>query len=192
MSAKAGLTRAAVVATAADLADADGLPALTLSGVARRLRVKAPSLYSHVAGTDELHAAVTVLALDELADRIGRAIAGLAGRDALVALADAHRDYAREHPGRYDAAGALDRPVTDDLARAGRRHRELALAVLRAYDVDADELVHATRLVASLVRGFVQLEVAGGFAHSGPPSEETWGRALAVLDAAIRGGSVPR
>ncbi|WP_139979601.1 TetR/AcrR family transcriptional regulator [Nocardioides litoris] len=183
---RAGVTPARIVGTAADLADADGLAAVTLSAVARVLGVRPPSLYAHVAGADELHAALTALALDELADRADRALAGLAGRDALAALAQVHRDYAREHPGRWAAAGALDRPVTDDLARAGARHHDQALAVLRAYAVAPAEQVHAVRLVASVLRGFVQLEAGGAFGHSDPPPDGSWERALDALDAALR------
>lgn len=180
---RAGLSRAAVVAAAADLADEEGLRALTVAAVARRVGVRTPSLYSHVAGADELHDGVATLALDELADRVDRAIAGLAGRDALVALAETHRGYAREHPGRYEAAGVLDREPTPGLVRAAERHSAQALAVLRGYAVPAAEQVHAVRIVAGLLRGFVQLEAGGAFGRSDPPSQETWRRALDLVDA---------
>ncbi len=186
MNVKLGLTRERVLSAAATLADTEGLPAVTVSSVARVVGVKAPSLYAHVRSTDELHAALTVLALDELADAIDCAIAGLAGRDALTALAETHRAYARERPGRYDAAGALDRPATDDLARAAGRHAAQQQAILRGYALGADAQVHATRLVASMLRGFIQLEAAGAFAHREPRVEETWPLMLDVLDAAIR------
>lgn len=178
---RAGLTRAAVVAAAADLVDEDGLRALTVSAVARRVGVRTPSLYSHVTGTDALHAGVSTLALDELADRVDRAIAGLAGRDALVALADTHRAYALAHPGRYEAAGVLDRDLTPDLVRAAGRHSTQSLAVLRGYAVPEAERVHAVRILAGLLRGFVQLEAGGAFARSEPPSQQTWTRALDLL-----------
>ncbi len=165
MNVKLGLTRERVLSAAATLADTEGLPAVTVSSVACVVGVKAPSLYAHVRSTDELHAALTVLALDELADAIDGAIAGLAGRDALTALADTHRAYARERPGRYDAAGALDRPATDDFARAAGRHAAQQQAILR---------------------GFIQLEAAGAFAHREPRVEETWPLMLDVLDATIR------
>ena len=149
MNVKLGLTRERVLSAAATLADTEGLPAVTVSSVARVVGVKAPSLYAHVRSTDELHAALTVLALDELADAIDGAIAGLAGRDALTPCCS-------------------------------------AAAILRGYALGADAQVHATRLVASMLRGFIQLEAAGAFAHREPRVEETWPLMLDVLDAAIR------
>ncbi len=48
------LTRAGIVAAAVDLADVEGLAALSMRAVARRLGVMPMSLYNHVAHKDEL------------------------------------------------------------------------------------------------------------------------------------------
>lgn len=184
---RAGLTRDLVVRTAAELADAHGLDAATISNVARHHGVKAPSLYSHVAGTADLHAELAALALTELADRGDRALAGRSGHDALAAFADAHRDYAREHPGRFEAAGRLGQATSPSLAEPGARVSSQSLAVLRGYDVPEPEQVHAVRLLASVVRGFVELEAGGAFAHIDPPAEESWRRALDAIDLVLRG-----
>ena len=170
---------------AADLADEHGLRAVTLSSVARDVGVRTPSLYSHVRGSDDLRAGLAALALGELADRGHRALAGRSGRDALVALANAHRDYAREHPGRFEAAGALDVPLTPDLAPAAARVADLSVAVLRGYPVPEADHVHAVRLVASLLRGFIELETGGVFAHRDPSSDESWARVLDTLDRTL-------
>ena len=106
--ARAHLTPAVVIAAAADLADRSGFDSITLSELARDLGVQTASLYSHVRDRSALLAGVHELALDELADLIGAAIAGRSGRDALVALAGANRDYARRSPGRWTA---LQRPA---------------------------------------------------------------------------------
>ena len=179
------LNRDRVVAVAANLADEHGLRAVTLSSVARDVGVRTPSLYSHVRGSDDLRAGLAALALGELADRGHRALAGRSGRDALVALANAHRDYAREHPGRFEAAGALDVPLTPDLAPAAARVADLSVAVLRGYPVPEADHVHAVRLVASLLRGFIELETGGVFAHRDPSSDESWARVLDTLDRTL-------
>jgi AcrR family transcriptional regulator len=179
------LSRDRVLAVAADLADEHGLRTVTLSAVAREVGVRTPSLYSHVRGSDDLRAGLAALALGELADRGDRALAGRSGRDALVALANVHRDYAREHPGRFEAAGALDVPLTSDLETAAARVADLSVAVLRGYPVPDAEHVHAVRLVASLLRGFVELEAGGAFAHRDPSSQESWERVLDTLDRTL-------
>ncbi|WP_084773361.1 TetR/AcrR family transcriptional regulator [Nonomuraea candida] len=101
--ARAGLTADRVTLAGADLADEVGLDRVTMSAVARRLGVKDASLYVHVRNLEDLRGRIALLAADEKSIRIAEATAGRAGKDALVAYANAYRDYAREHPGRYTA-----------------------------------------------------------------------------------------
>ena len=179
---RVGLTRAKLVAAGAELADAEGFEAVTMSALARRFDVKTASLYSHVASTADLRAKIAVLALGELAERAGAALVGRAGSDALMAFASAYRDYARQHPGRY---AATRHPLPSHLLGAGRAHAELTFAVLRGYDLGGEDSTHAVRLIGSVLHGFTDLELSGSFAHSDPPSEESWQRTIAALDAML-------
>ncbi|MFI7604283.1 WHG domain-containing protein [Micromonospora sp. NPDC049366] len=182
---RANLTPAAVIAAAADLADREGFDAITLSALARRFGVQTASLYSHVRDRSALLDSVHELALGELADRIAIAIGGLSGRDALIALANAHRDYARQFPGRW---AALQRPAAPSTVQseAAGRVAALTLAMLRGYRLPETELVHATRLLGATINGFLALEASGSIAHREPPTELSWQRALDALDTVFR------
>lgn len=184
MAARAGLTVQRLTEAAAELADEEGFAAVTASALARRFGVSVASLYAHVKNLEELRTRVTALALTEMADRAAAALAGRAGRDALFALADAYREYALEHPGRYAAAGV--RIDGDSVAAApALRHSELARAVLRGYPgLPAAEHTHAVRMIGSTVNGFIALEASGAFAHSGDTSV-SWSRMLEALDVAL-------
>ncbi|WP_213817045.1 TetR/AcrR family transcriptional regulator, partial [Glaciihabitans sp. dw_435] len=61
------LTRAFVLATAADLADRDGYNAVTVSALARELGVQPASLYSHIRDRSAVLDGIHELALGELA-----------------------------------------------------------------------------------------------------------------------------
>lgn len=175
--ARRGLSPLKVAVTAADLADEIGLEAVTISEVARRLGVQVPSLYAHVDGASGLTTRVVALSLDELADRAASALIGRSGEEALLAYADAVRGFAHQHPGRYGATRhRFDASTTaaGEAIAAGRRHADLIAAVLRGYALEGDDLVHATRLIGSVIHGFVSLELAGGFDHSAPASEVSW------------------
>ncbi|MGV9359197.1 TetR/AcrR family transcriptional regulator [Amycolatopsis sp. NPDC003731] len=182
---RAGLTTARVVHAAAELADEAGFDRVTPSELARRLGVQVASLYSHVKNAHDLRTKVALLALDELADRAAAALAGRAGRDALIAFADVYRDYAREHPGRYAAAQVRLDPATA-AASAGPRHAEMMRAILRGYALTGPDETHAVRLLGSVFHGFVSLEAQGGFDHSSPAAPESWVRILAALDALLQ------
>ncbi|MEV0755497.1 WHG domain-containing protein [Streptosporangium sp. NPDC050280] len=184
--ARAGLTAGRVTLAGAELADEVGLDHVTMSAVARRLGVKDASLYVHVRGLEDLRGRIALLAADEKTIGIAEATAGRAGRDALVAFANAWRAYAHDHPGRY-AATQIPIQIDPELAvRAPgpRRAVELTYSMLRAYALDEPDLTDAVRLVRSTLHGFVSLEAAGGFAHT-RPAESSWARCLDALHALL-------
>ncbi|MBV2356246.1 WHG domain-containing protein [Streptomyces sp. J2-1] len=182
---RAGLTPDLLVRAGAELADEAGFEQVTLSALARRFDVRVASLYSHLKSSHDLKTRIALLALAELADRASDALAGRAGKDALVALADVYRDYARAHPGRYEAARYRLDPETA-AASAGVRHARMTRAVLRGYALGEPDQTHAVRLLGSVFHGYVSLEAAGGFAHSSPGSQESWERVLDALDTLLR------
>lgn len=173
-----------LVGEAADLADEQGFAAVTPSTLARRVGLTVPSLYAHVRSAHDLRTRVALLALQELADRLSEALAGRSGAAALTALGDTHRDYARTHPGRWQAL-TLRLDPDQASASAGPRLARLLGDALLGYGLQGQDATHALRLVASTVRGFVDLEVAGGFAHSPPQPDETWTRILGALNVVL-------
>lgn len=185
MMARAGLTAERLTRAGAELADEVGFEQVTVSEIARRFDVKVASLYSHLKNSHDLRTRIALLALEELADRCAAALAGRAGKDALTAFADVYRDYARAHPGRYAATQFRLDPQTA-ASSAGVRHAQMTRAILRGYDLGEPDQTHAVRLIGSVFHGYVSLEMAGGFSHSAPYSQESWSRSLDALDALLR------
>ncbi|MFE2168426.1 TetR/AcrR family transcriptional regulator [Streptomyces sp. NPDC059447] len=184
--ARAGLTAERVTIAGAELADEVGLDQVTMSRLARRLGVKDASLYTHVRSLEDLRGRIALLAADEKTIRIAEATSGLAGKDALVAFADAWREYAHAHPGRYTATQTpirIDPELAAD-APGPRRAVELTYGMLRGYGLAEPDLTDAVRLLRSTFHGFVALEAAGGFAHERTP-QQSWVRALDALHALL-------
>jgi AcrR family transcriptional regulator len=151
------------VGAAADIADAEGLDAVTLARVAAALGVRSPSLYNHVAGREGLLRGIAVQSVRDLGGAMRRAATGRSGTAAIAAVAQAQRDYALAHPGRY--ATTVTAPLAGDAeheAAAGEA-LEVLEAVLDGMGLEGDELIHATRALRSAVHGFAALEAAGGF-----------------------------
>ena len=179
---RAGLTRDKIIQVAAECADAQGFESLTLAAIARLFSVQLPSLYGHVASVNELKKGVALLALQRLAERTEEAVAGRAGKDALIALVDTHRRFAQRHPGLFSASRyPLD--AESAASSGGARLARVNHAMLRGYDLGHEDRVHATRLVGSFVLGFSLLELAGSFSHSAPDAELSWRRGVDGLDA---------
>ncbi|MBM2618661.1 WHG domain-containing protein [Actinoplanes sp. LDG1-06] len=183
--ARKGLTAERVVQAGAELADQVGFDQVTPSALARHVGIQVASLYAHVRNADDLRTRIALRALAEMADRGAEALAGRAGKAALIALGDTYRDYAREHPGRYAAAQLrLDHETA--LGSAGPRHSAMIRAILRGYHLTEPDQTHAVRLIGSAFHGFIAQELGGGFDHSQPGPQQSWERILDALDALLR------
>ena len=181
----ARVTLDGLTAVAADLADQVGFENVTVSALARHFGVRGASLYSHIRNLAELRSLVAAQAIGELADQVALAVAGRSGRSALVAFAHAHRDYARQYPGRYAATQLeLDEPAAP-VAAAARRYSDLSRVVLRGYRLPEPDQTDALRMLGATLHGYVTLEASGGFRHHPRPTEASWERTLDALDAVL-------
>jgi AcrR family transcriptional regulator len=183
---RAGLTADDVVAAGAEIADEIGYPNLTLGMIAKRLGVRTPSLYKHVDGLRDLQHRIATLATTELGEAIRDAMLGMAGRDALAALAKATRSYVTVHPGRYTATiGAEFLGPDDPLLKAGTRVIESIAAVLRGYGLTEDETVHAIRTLRCTLHGFAMLHAGNGFQWSGD-ADDSFEWLIGFMDRGLR------
>jgi AcrR family transcriptional regulator len=179
---RAGLHPDAVVEAAARIADADGLDAVTLARLAGELGVRTPSLYSHVGGAADLRRRLAARGARELADAMVQAAAGRARGEALLAVATAYREYAREHPGSYLALQrAADLP-----GDAGARAVRVFTAVLAGYGLTGDAAIHAVRAIRAALHGFAALEAGGGFGME-QSVDESFQQLVVLLDRGLQG-----
>jgi AcrR family transcriptional regulator len=159
-----GLDTGRVIDAAVAIADREGLDAVTLSRVADSLGVRPPSLYHHVTGRDGLLRAIALRGVRELTASLQAAALGRAGTQALSATAHAYREYARAHPGVYAATLRAAAPGDSEHEEAEAAAVQVLSAVLRAWQLEDEEMLHAVRVVRSALHGFVSLESGGGFA----------------------------
>ena len=164
MSHRAGLDQASVVEAAVKLIDEEGIEQLSLGRLAERLGVRTPSLYNHVAGLPGLKHDLTLYCLHDLLDLILRSTVGKSRAEAIFALANAYRAYAREAPGRYALTVQAPDPGDQEVQALAQQLVDVVRAVLAPYRLSEEVAIHAIRGLRSIVHGFISLEVAGGFA----------------------------
>jgi AcrR family transcriptional regulator len=161
---RAGLNTDRVVAEASELIDEVGVDQLTLAALAARLGVRQPSLYKHVASLDALQRLISMRAKAEVADVLGRAAIGRARGDALVAIAHVWRDWARAHPGQYQAAQRGVAAGDAEHAAVAQRTIDVLAAAMSGFGLGGDDAIDAIRAYRAALHGFVSLEADGGFA----------------------------
>lgn len=188
--ARARLTRARIVAAASDVAERDGMAGVTLAAVAAQLGVHYTSLYNHVDGLDGLRRAVALAGLQELTEELWSAALGRSGRDALVAVAQAHRRFILEHRHKYDALFIVRDPDDDELATASHRLAEATRAVLRSFGLDDASVAMAHHVLNAAIRGFGLYEPRL-FANDPAGADEAFAQLVTLFVDALEAGRWP-
>lgn len=164
MVARTGLSRAVVVGEAGALIDHEGSSHLTMTALARKLRVRGPSLYHHVDGVDAVLADVQVQALQDLGHRLQRAAVGKVGPGCFRSLADALCVYAVDHPGLYELSQS--RPLDPDRALAASEPARATLtAVIESFGI-AEPPTELLLTCLAPLHGVLALERSGAIGHS--------------------------
>jgi AcrR family transcriptional regulator len=148
-----GLTRARIVAAAVDLADSEGLAALSMARLAERLNCGTMSLYRHVANKDEL---VTFMLSTAPGPPPGRDD-DADWRGALGDWAAGLWDVYHRHPWVLQTAGAGPPADPGQLAWL-----EAGLAALAATGLAERDKLAAVMAVLHFVRGAAALAIEAG------------------------------
>ena len=144
---RAPLTKARVLEAAVQLADRDGIDALSMRKLGQALGVEGMALYRHVRDKDAILDGIVDVVLSEV-DAPDRATDWKA---ALRQLALAARDVMLRHP--WAPAVIVSRP---DVGPATLRHIDHVLRLLEAGGFSLDMAHHALHVLGSRVFGFTQ------------------------------------
>lgn len=158
------LNRELVIETAAQLANEMGdVSQVTLAQLARKLNVRVPSLYNHVDGLEGLQRELRRWGLQKQLTGVRQAISGKVGREALLATAQAYRQFAHAHPGIYHLTLKAPDPTDHELQALSDELITLLQLILASYGLQGEVALHAIRAYRSVLHGFVSLETVGGF-----------------------------
>jgi AcrR family transcriptional regulator len=151
-----------IMAAAERIIDEEGWSGLTIAALAADLGVRGPSLYSHVAGLDQVRAGVQARTMAAISDALRDAAMGRTAGAALHAQCDAWRAFAKAHPNRYLAM--TQAPVDADVFLESSAGADVATrAALRAFGLDRDDEESAQFGLFATVHGFVSLEIVAVF-----------------------------
>jgi AcrR family transcriptional regulator len=151
-----------VIDTALNLADEEGIEALSMRHLGQALGVKAMSLYNHVANKEAL--------LDGLVDRVFAEIVTPAP-DGLWAAemrkcAVSKRDALQRHPWAVGLLESRTNPGPENL-----RHHDAVLGCLHSAGLTVTDVVHAYSAIDSYVYGFALQQVSLPFDNAAEQKE---------------------
>lgn len=165
----------AVVAAAVEIADADGLEALTMRAVAARLGLTPMATYTYVPGKAEL----LDLMLDSVYGQMPRTdLTGLPWRERVSVIATENRDMLARHP--WVAYVPTTRPPLGPGVAAKYDHELRAFDGLGLDDVTMDAaLTHLLGVVTAVAR--IDIDTRRAAADTGMSDREWWDRTAPIL-----------
>ncbi|MFC5925219.1 TetR/AcrR family transcriptional regulator C-terminal domain-containing protein [Micromonospora vulcania] len=181
-----GVTRDQVVRTATGIADAEGLPALSMRRIATELDVPTMSLYRHVRGKEQL---LLLMADAAFAGHQLPHTFPPGWRAQLELLCRLQWSIYRRHPWLAQVI-SLTRPL---LAPNAVAHTERALAALAGHGLDEHTQLHLVAALANHVRGTaVNLEREAEAEQDTGLTDDEWMLAQAdVFTALLTAGEFP-
>ncbi|WHY78520.1 TetR/AcrR family transcriptional regulator [Neobacillus sp. WH10] len=160
---KIGLDLTTILDAAGELADQYGMQEVTLANLAKKLGIRPPSLYNHFEGLPGLRKKLSIYGIEKIYEEMADAAIGVSGTEAVLAISKAYVNFARKHPGIYEATLFAPDPGDKDVQQAGAKIVDLSVRVLQVYHLKGDLALHAVRGLRSILHGFSALEQRGGF-----------------------------
>jgi AcrR family transcriptional regulator len=160
---KIGLEISYIIEAAGEIADQYGVQEVTLANLAKKLGIRPPSLYNHFDGLTGLRKKLAIHGMEKLYKVMADAAIGVAGTEAVLSVSLAYVNFARKHPGIYEATLLAPDPEDVDVQQAGEKIVDLSVRILQAYHLEGESALHAVRGLRSILHGFSSLEQKGGF-----------------------------
>jgi AcrR family transcriptional regulator len=158
------LNRELVVAQAVKMADEVGdATAVSLAALAQMLEIRPPSLYNHVASLEDLQAGMAAFGLRQLITDLRQASLGQVGQEAVVAIANAYRQFVHTHPGIYPLTIRAPEPDEPERAALSQELVQMLLLIMASTGLQGDDAIHAIRGLRAILHGFTSLEASGGY-----------------------------
>lgn len=160
-----GLSKEKVVEAAVAMIEKSGTADFSMRALADSLNIKTASLYNHVESMEALMVGICAHALKMQRDAEMAAIEEKNDTEAILALANAYRTFAKEHMELY-------RLIMNTAVSCGEKLSEIAqcivepfMRVLEHSRLTDEEKYHWPRVLRGIVHGFVSQEDAGFFSH---------------------------
>lgn len=154
---KRNLSQEKIIDCFRELAEEMDVQQITFQHLAKRLDIKAPSLYNHFKNIRDVKTALTAKLLQELNDQLRRALVGKSGQEALQIYAETYRSFAFSNQAVYELLISV--PHTNEAVLLDGIHEtnQIILQIFEAFQLTKEEKVHRSRELRSMIHGYLSL-----------------------------------
>ena len=186
-----GLNKENIIDAAIKLIEEKGCSNFSLNELAKTLNIKPASLYNHIASIDEIYVETASRANSMMAEAEKKAISGKRRDEAILAVAESYRSFAKSHYELYKVIFNLQHSQSNAMRKeeVGKMIAPV-MEALSGYDLDENSKRHWQRVLRSMMHGFVAHEEAGGFANFATARDESYRIAIGCIIDGIKKAEV--
>jgi len=160
---RAGLTKEIVIQKAAELANAQGLSAVTVTTLSEYLGIRKPSLYYHVASTDEVIEGIMVYGWQYVSRNLVERVTSEEPEEAIRQYAHEIYNFSINNPGVFEAMLWYNKYAKADLKDATEGLFNFFFIQTDKMNISRDIAHHLIRTFRAFLEGFIMLVIHNAF-----------------------------
>lgn len=160
------ITKEAVIQTASDIADKDGLNSISLKVVAEKLNIRTPSLYNHIASLDDLLREVAHKGMRTMNNQMTQIAIGTFGDAAIKSVCAGYFKFMIAHPGVYETIQWATWHGNDETGKIFGEYKTLLTTLILSCGLKTQDTDEILNLLTGVLHGYTTLQL--GFALSNP------------------------
>ncbi|WP_368900675.1 TetR/AcrR family transcriptional regulator [Oceanobacillus oncorhynchi] len=157
------ITQERIIDATLEIVEEKGIAGVTIKNTAIQLGIKPPSLYNHVENLEDLLDIAANRSMRNLYEKLLTASIGLEKKEALRAIAQEYRNFAKNNPGQYELAQKVNVWNSEETKQISEQIVAIFLKILQKYTLSEEEAIHFIRVLRSYLHGFTLLEINEGF-----------------------------
>lgn len=184
---KKGIDTNKIVEKAAEIVNREGLEKLTLKEIASELEIKAPSIYNHVKGLEDIKYELMLYGWSQVEEKMLVAAEENSGNGyvAIEKMCRAFFDYSKENKGVFDAMLWYNKFSDERTMQATKKLFEKVEDIMSELNLPYETVQHLIRTLRSFLEGFSLLVNQKSFGN--PVSiEESFDLSIKVIIEGIK------
>ena len=157
------ITQERIIDATLEIVEEKGIAGVTIKNTAIQLGIKPPSLYNNVENLEDLLDIAANRSMRNLYEKLLTASIGLEKKEALWAIAQEYRNFAKNNPGQYELAQKVNVWNSEETKQISEQIVAIFLKILQKYTLSEEEAIHFIRVLRSYLHGFTLLEINEGF-----------------------------
>ena len=139
------MTETRIIEVAIEIINQEGFANLSLKKVAKKLKIKSPSLYNHISNLEDLKNKISLYGWKLLEEKMLLSIVGESGYEAIKCMAYAFYDYATENKGIFEAMLWYNKYMTEEGNQVTHNTFDILFKILRKQNLSDETINHFIR-----------------------------------------------